>query len=507
MTQSAATPQEAQPRVNPQLAWTAALIVAALGAWIMYDAQPGVNWGIWTAAASVGLAIIARARGTLASPLIVVLAIATMLAAGTAITADPRIDALVCLAVMLFLSLAMLLAVNPDFTRVTALFVIASPFVAGGTALGESFSRFVDLLGTFKSSRARATARGVVITVPIVVFFALLLASADPLFATWRDNLGRILETWSFIPRTIFFTVLLIIVLGAYGFAARSSVSPTVTSPTAKGDVNRWLGATERIILLSSVTALFWLFIAVQLSYLFGNAPAVPGSGITFAEYAQRGFGELSIVATCSALLILVTERYGQVNGYAGKLRALTSALLVAVLIIVASAFYRVSLYENAYGYTVSRLYAQVYMLVLAAALLAVAWGVATTLDTGVLFRRVFAVAIIAFTVLVFWNHEEWIASANIDRYDRIGKLDLLYITRDLSLNAIPVVVSRMQSLREPQRTDLRNALTARYGNSRHLAPGHWFEWNLRREPARTALASIGLPLPVSPPAVVLPAG
>ena len=31
------------------LVWAAALVVAAIGAWLMFDAMPGINWAIWTA--------------------------------------------------------------------------------------------------------------------------------------------------------------------------------------------------------------------------------------------------------------------------------------------------------------------------------------------------------------------------------------------------------------------------------------------------------------------------
>jgi hypothetical protein len=96
---------------------------------------------------------------------------------------------------------------------------------------------------------------------------------------------------------------------------------------------------------------------------------------MTFAQYAQQGFGELTIVATLSIALIIVSERYGRVDGSAGKIKALTIALVLAVLIILGSAFRRVLLYEAAYGYTVSRLYAQVYMVVLAMVLFALAYG------------------------------------------------------------------------------------------------------------------------------------
>lgn len=488
------TAERAAPE-GTQLAWAAALAVAAVGAYIMFDALPGINWGIWTALASAGLIAVMQARGTLNNSALLMLAVATTLAIGASINAAEFIDALICLGVILFLGLAMLLAVDPGLERLTAFRVITAPLVAMGNALAESFRRFADLSNVFRSTRSRAAVRGIVITIPIVVFFALLLAGADPVFARWRDEIARIIETWSFIPRTIFFFALLVITLGAYSYAALQSQAPSLPRFMTPGpdSPDRWLGATERFILISAVTALFWLFIGVQLSYLFGNAPSVPGSGITFAEYAQRGFGELTIVATCSVILILVSERYGQTNGSGARLKSLTIAMLVAVIIILISAFHRVTLYEEAYGYTVSRLYAQVYMIVLAIALVLLGAGILGTLDTGVLFRRVFAVAVAAFLVLVVWNHEAWIASANIDRVAATGKLDARYIVRDLSPNAIPVMVRRLPSLPDPVRGELMGELVARYG-TRGFRPTRWFEWNLRREQAREALASIGLP-------------
>jgi hypothetical protein len=483
---------------DTRLVWAAAIIVAAIGAWLMFDALPGINWGIWTACASLGLVTLMRARDTLNGSALLMLGTATILAGGASINAESPIVALSCLGVMLFLALAMLFAIDPGLHRLTAGFVISAPFIAAGNALAEAFRRFSGLAHVFRSNRSRAVLRGTVITIPVLLFFGLLLASADPVFAGWRDEIARIIETWSFIPRTIFFFGLLVVTLGAYSFAAFQPVgrgSPPRVTPGADS-TDRWLGATERLILVSAVAALFWLFIGVQLSYLFGNAPSVPGSGITFAEYAQRGFGELSIVATCSVILILVSERYGRVDGQTAQIRTSTLAMLVAVVIILISAFNRVTLYEAAYGYTVARLYAQVYMVVLAAALLALAVGVIGKLDTGLLFRRVFTVAVAAFLVLVFWNHEAWIASANMDMVATTGKLDARYLTRDLSANAIPVIVRRMPSLPEPVRSQLQAELVTRYKDPRRLAPDQWFEWNLRRQQAREALRSIGLPRP-----------
>ena len=40
--------------------WTAAIAVAALGTWFLYDAKPGINWGIWTTVAASGLLLFVR---------------------------------------------------------------------------------------------------------------------------------------------------------------------------------------------------------------------------------------------------------------------------------------------------------------------------------------------------------------------------------------------------------------------------------------------------------------
>ena len=40
---------------RPAVVWSAAILTSALGAAILYSAQPGINWPIWVAAASASL--------------------------------------------------------------------------------------------------------------------------------------------------------------------------------------------------------------------------------------------------------------------------------------------------------------------------------------------------------------------------------------------------------------------------------------------------------------------
>jgi len=75
----------------------------------------------------------------------------------------------------------------------------------------------------------------------------------------------------------------------------------------------------------------FAAFLLLQLSYLFGNAPARIGSGVTFAEYARRGFAELTTVATLCTLLVVLLERWAARGARAPWARLAAVAVILEV--------------------------------------------------------------------------------------------------------------------------------------------------------------------------------
>lgn len=480
--------------------WIAAVAVAALGTWICYDSIPGINWILWTGTASLGLLWFTRGDASARRPVLIMTALAAVIAGGSAVSADPLMHAIILLSVLLLLAIAMLLSAAPSLLRVTAGFTIAAPIVALYNAFLAAVSRASEATHLVRSPRARAGVRGLAITVPVLVVFALLLAVADPTFALWRNTIRDLITNWDFLPRTIFFFALLGLVIGAYGYAAMSPEATTASSKPPGPQPQLWLGSAERLILLAGVNALLWLFMLIQLSYLFGNLPRLAGSGMTFAEYARRGFGELTIVAAASTLLIIGSERYGMRNARKKSLRILTFALIVAVLFLLGSAFHRVLLYEEAYGFTTARLYAQALMIIVGAGLLALSLEVASELEPGRLFRRVAVVATAVLIGLIYWNHEGWIARRNIDRFAATGKLDTAYLTRDLSPSAIPAIVDRLPSLPEPIRSDLHAAIERRYHGRHRMFVRRWFEWNLGRVRAKESLDKLGVALEIQAP-------
>ena len=469
---------------QPRLLWPTAATIAAFGSWMLFDALPGINWVLWTGAAAAGLLLFAHPRESARRSVLIMGGAATVIAGAAAVTASQPLSALICMAVVFFLAMAMLVTAAPSLQSITLRFAATAPIVALRFAAVQTMHHSAEATHRIRSTRTRAWVRGLALTLPVLVVFFLLLAAADPIFAEWRDAVGTLFASWDFVPRAVFFVPLLVVVLGAYGYAS----SEPGRAPVVQGEPHaRWLGSTERLMLLAGVTALFWLFLAVQLGYLFGNLPSVPAFGVTFAEYARRGFGELTVVATATALLIVGSERYGK-DARERTLRLLTFAVIAAVLLLLTSAFRRVLLYEAAYGFTTARLYAQVYMCAVAAGLLMLSLEVAGQFDAGRLFRRAAGAATILFIALVYWNHEDWIARRNMDRFTNTGKLDVAYLTQELSPDVIPAIAERLPSLPEPLRSEIRDAVRKRDIRRDGGRERAWFEWNLASARARRAV-------------------
>src|SRR6185437_15627131 len=223
------------------------------------------------------------------------------------------------------------------------------------------------------------------------------------------------------VPRLVFFAMLSVLTLGAYGIALRRS--PDAPLPAVATRLT--LGDTERFVVLVSVSGLFALFLGLQVSYLFGNVPAVAGSGVTYAEYARRGFGELTVAATMATMLVVWLDQHAERGP--GEARARVAALALIFLVQL--------LLDSAYGYTAARLYARVYMIIVSLALVALGIEIWSHIDVRRLVRRVSLLGVASVVALCCWNHEAWIARQNIDRFATTGRLDEAYLVRGLSAN------------------------------------------------------------------------
>jgi hypothetical protein len=472
---------------SSRLAWICALLTAFLGAAILFDAFPGINWTLWVIAAC-GSLIIARvaAAGRVETPLLVLTSWATLLSVAFALTGNEAIQFLIVVSDAMLLGLATITLGARSWSELSATLLATVPLLAPFRVAGASASEIAAAPRSIASPRTRSIVRGSLLTVPLVIVLIVLLASADPIIRWSTDRIYAWLPDWSFPPRLLFFVFLLALTLGANALAMRQLAPRFPQFPSVVGRAS--IGVTEQKMMLWAANIILWLFVVLQISYFIHPPPAAVGTGVTFAEFARRGFGELSFAVTLVGAIIIILQYTRPLDIMAAEragLLRLEMALVIALELVLISAFRRVVLYEEAYGFTEARLFAQVYMVGMAGALGALALEISRGRISVAFGRRVAEIALAAFTILAFWNYEAWIVNKNVDRAAQTGKFDVQY-ARSLTRNAIPTLVAR----RNEVPVAMRDSLVAQLACKPLPAARRWFEWNRSAVAADAALRS-----------------
>jgi len=299
--------------------------------------------------------------------------------------------------------------------------------------------------------------KGILTAIPVLFVFLLLFSSADLIFQKYVSDLISI----DIKPETIFRSVLVLIAtlvyIGAYSYTFQKKENQIAAQQNNK---SCGIGHIENSILLGSINVLFFIFILIQLTYLFDGESNISAQGFTYAEYARRGFFELIAVAIISLLLLLITEKYviKKETGHSPWFKILSTALVVQVILIMASAFTRLSLYEEAYGFTTLRLYSHAFIILLAAIFCLLLYKIYKDERENIFAFRVFILIILFLAVMNFLNPDVFIARRNIERFTATGKLDAYYLGR-LSGDAIPETIKLLGIANEDLRKEFAHEL------------------------------------------------
>ena len=327
--------------------------------------------------------------------------------------------------------------------------------------------------------------RGVVIAVPVLILFVILFASADLIFRQYVTDIFSFEVNAELVWRTFW---ILAVAVGFFGLCELVARKPEAAEAGEAKESRGRNALTEVTVLFGSLNVLFFSFIIIQLAYLFGGAQNVVGGDFTYAEYARKGFFELIAVAGLSFLLIFGTERLLLREGQRHDMRfkLLSGALVVQVLIVLISAFKRLQLYENAYGYTSLRLYSHIFIVWLAVVFMALLYKIFADKRESVLALYMFASVMALFVVLNMINVDGMVARKNIARYNATQKLDLRYMS-DLSDDANKELVSLLDSKDERVRQYVARELSARRQNLLDY-DGAWQSTNVTRKSALKSL-------------------
>ncbi len=316
--------------------------------------------------------------------------------------------------------------------------------VASGAAWVLSGIRGLPLLGRTLSSVSRhgslwPVVRTVVLSLLALVIFGGLFASADALLGSVAERIIPDLgwDTLTFRAFTFVF-VGGITLAGCYLALNPPHLDESLPAPKRRARLWEWAAP------LGVVLASFAAFLVAQGVALFGGHDYVQRTtGLTYAEYVHQGFGQLTF-ATVLMLIVVALVRRKAAQEDARDRRILTLmlvALCVMTLCVVASALRRMGLYQEAYGYTVLRLWVDGFELWLGIIVV----GVLVTVLRPTLARQLPRLALISGAVLTLGygllNPDAFVASQNLTRYEATGKLDGYYL-RSLGADAVPTIAT-----------------------------------------------------------------
>lgn len=463
---------ETQTAGRPGLVALAAAI-GALAALLLPDRNVGIAWSLVLLTSGTAIVLNSRRR----SPVVwAVMALGLGLAAIATVRAA---EWLVPLS-MLTGGLLIVIAIAP-VTSVWGVFAAAAAWPVSGLRglpwLGRSLSR------SGRSARTFAIARTVVLSVLALVIFGALFASADAIFGHWVDVLIPDLTVDNLIARLFVWAAFGGLTLAGIYLAVNPIRDEALNLPAGRPVRHSW----EWLVPVGLVVATYIGFIAAQASaWLGGHDYVQSATGLTYADYVHQGFGQLTVATALTLAVVALTARKATRADEGDRLllRAVLGLLCVLTLAVVASALWRMHLYQQAFGYTTLRLIVDFFEIWVALIVIMV-------LIAGISFsgKWIPTAAILcgAALVLVFagLNPDAWVAQRNLDRYATTGKVDLNYL-RSLSADAAPVIAR--SNLPEPDRL-----CVLAHGPGANLTGDDALEWNLGRSRARTAVAGLDL--------------
>lgn len=435
-----------------------------LPAWASLTLRAPATWRMFVATLLVGLAADQALRtGTfgVGTSLTVALIAFAVVFSGLPTTLTSRLLAAAGLAFAAWLSLrASPWLLWPDLGAALVLLGLSASLAARGTLLdmgaaeaagraihavinGVAGSAFV-LRPLFRSrprlAAAAPIARGVLIAAPIAIVLAVLLAAADPVFASFFNlniDFGQL-------------TIDVLFVIGG-GLVAAGLLRLAAADPIERIDGPRWrLGAVEGLVVLVILDAIFAAFAVAQAVAAAGAAAGpLQSAGVTYSDYARSGFFQLLWVAGITAVVIILFSRITSLSDARSR-RSFVLLAEIAIgltLLIVFVAFRRLSLYEEAFGFTMLRLYSHIFAVWIAVVFLLLAADIA-----GVFRKRRWFVgatitsAAVVLLALNFANPEAIVVALNIDHARTTHKIDAEYLGQ-LSSDATPSLLAGSSEL------------------------------------------------------------
>lgn len=311
-----------------------------------------------------------------------------------------------------------------------------------------------------------------VIALPSVLFLTLIMTTADMVFSSAAVDFFKGL--FAIIRFETLYKIFAGLAVGLYLYGLLHSASIKKEASTIgeapKGDIIIFS------VLLISVLLLYTVFVILQFRYLFAGAQ-LP-NGLSYTEYARKGFFEQLFLTGLNIILILLTVSFNRdkQGGKAKLIKSLCCYLCLVTVILLVSSFYRMYLYYVDDGLTRMRFLVFGFLIFEFIGLLITFFYIIKPK-----FNMVAVYLMIGFAYYIVLNivpMDYFVAKSQVDRYIK-GEYGGLHYALSLSADAVPQL-DRLLSYDKTYDID-------KYFIKLYLADGHksnlkfngWRQYNL----------------------------
>lgn len=297
--------------------------------------------------------------------------------------------------------------------------------------------------------------KSILIALPILIIVLALLCSADSIFGEMFSSFKNIFKDIHI--SSVFYRVLIAVMLFVYFSCFIVNLikkdSPYNNKEVKEGNGIKAEGFTINTILVL-LNVIYLAFSVIQFQNLFTQLGNI--NDLNFAQYARQGFFQLMFVSFINfAIIFVATINKNEESPSSIRLKKTLEILLILfTIVIIASSFIRMYLYEHAFGYTHLRLFVYVILITELISMLPVIVYI-----LGAKFNLLKTLVIIVTTMYVGLNYiniDNVIAKNNIDRYyeNEESKIDLplsdaidfYYLIRSTKTDAIPEITRLLKA-------------------------------------------------------------
>ena len=255
-------------------------------------------------------------------------------------------------------------------TKLLVFFSPAEPFFAGLFILISGISSQLSHSNLIRGLKLL----GVALALLCLCFVLPLLMAADDGFASLLSGfVGRLAawfsgwrDSWTEFVVKVFFALPTALYLYGLVYGAVRGRRACVYDKKEVCAVQRGLRFAPRSTVLTALfvlCAVYLLFISMQAKYLFGAFWGALPEGFSYSEYARQGFFELCRVAAINIVILLAANVMSRAQAAENcLLRVCNTALSALTLLLLATAAAKMALYIAAYGLTVKRVLASVFL-------------------------------------------------------------------------------------------------------------------------------------------------